>query len=83
MRYKWLLSLVLSVVMLSAEAQFRKIPAEVTDSFETKFNDAAKVSLRDNITSFQASFKQGDDDVKAFFSAKEEWLKTETKLYIK
>ncbi len=77
MRYKWMLSLVLSVVIISANAQFRKIPAQVTDSFKTRFNDAAKVSWRDNITSFQASFKKGDDDVKAFFTSKGEWLKTE------
>ncbi len=77
MKYKWMLSLVLSVVMLSASAQFRKIPAVVTDSFKTRFSDATKVSWKDNITSFQASFKKGNDNVKASFSSKGEWLKTE------
>lgn len=77
MKYKWILSLALSIVMFSANAQFRKIPAEVTDSFKTRFNDATKVSWRDNIISFQASFKKGNDNVKASFTSKGEWLKTE------
>jgi hypothetical protein len=77
MRYKWIFSLALSVVMFSANAQFRKIPAQVTDSFRTRFNDATKVSWRDNITSFQATFKKENDNVKASFTSKGEWLKTE------
>jgi len=77
MKYKWMLSLILSVVMLSVKAQFRKIPAEVTDSFKTRFNDATKVSWRDNITYFQATFKKENAAVKASFSPKGEWLKTE------
>lgn len=73
-----MLSLVLSIAMLSASAQFRKIPAAVTDSFKTRFNDAAQVSWKDNITFFQASFKKGTDNVRASFNSKGEWLKTET-----
>ena len=78
MKYKLVLSLVSSVVMFSVNAQFRKIPAQVTDSFKTRYNDATKVSWKDNITYFQATFKKGNDNVKASFTSKGEWLKTET-----
>jgi hypothetical protein len=50
----------------------------VTDSFKTKFDDATKVSWKDNLINFQASFKIGSDNVKAYYSSKGEWLKTET-----
>jgi hypothetical protein len=63
--------------MFSARAQFRKIPALVTDSFKTKFDNATKVSWKDNLTNFQASFKIGNDNAKAYYSSKGEWLKTE------
>ena len=78
MKYNWILSFVFSVVVFSANAQFRKIPAPVTDSFKTRYNDATKVSWRDNINYFQATFKKGNDNVKASFNSKGEWLKTET-----
>jgi hypothetical protein len=77
MKYKWMFSLALFLVMLSAKAQFRKIPAVVTDSFKTKYENATKVSWKDNIANFQASFKIGNDNAKAFYSSKGEWLKTE------
>ncbi len=67
----------LFLVMLSANAQFRKIPAAVTDSFKTKYENATKVSWKDNIANFQASFKIGNDNAKAYYSSKGEWLKTE------
>ena len=67
------------LLILSANAQFRKIPAEVTDAFKEKYSDASAVSWKDKLSSFQADFKKGDKEMKAFFSSKGEWLKTETK----
>jgi hypothetical protein len=64
-------------VLLSANAQFRKIPAEVTDSFRTRFDKASQVTWSDNLTSFQASFKLGNENLRAYFDSKGEWLKTE------
>jgi hypothetical protein len=77
MKYRWSFAVILSLVMLSATAQFRKIPAVVTDSFKTKFENATKVSWKDNISNFQASFKIDNDNAKAYYSSKGEWLKTE------
>src|SRR3954470_10284069 len=79
MSKKWMFSFVLLIAMYSANAQFRKIPAEVTDSFKVKYENASGVSWKDKITSFQAEFKQGDREMRSTFSSTGEWLKTETK----
>lgn len=65
--------------MISAKAQFRKIPADVTDSFKVRYEDASGVSWKDRLSSFQADFTVGDKEMKALFSPKGEWIKTETK----
>lgn len=79
MSKKWMFSFVLLLIMFSANAQFRKIPAEVTDSFKAKYDNASGVSWKDKITSFQADFKQGNKEMRAAFSSNGEWIKTETK----
>ena len=79
MSKKWMLSFVLAMIMLLVNAQFRKIPAEVTDAFKVKYESASGVSWKDKITSFQADFKQGGKEMKASFSSNGEWIKTETK----
>ena len=79
MSKKSVFSFVLLLVMFSAKAQFRKIPAVVTDSFKVRFENASGVSWKDKLTSFQADFKQGEKEMKASFSSNGEWLKTETK----
>ena len=76
---KWMFSFVLLLFMLSSEAQFRKIPADVTDSFKVRYDDASGVSWKDRLSSFQANFVIGDKEMKALFSSKGEWIKTETK----
>src|SRR3954451_21684626 len=79
MSKKWMASVAFLFVMLSSNAQFRKIPAEVTDSFKAKYADASAVSWKDKISSSQADFKMDDKEMRAIFSSKGEWLKTETK----
>ncbi|MDB5246343.1 MAG: hypothetical protein JWQ40_737 [Segetibacter sp.] len=79
MSKKLIFSYVLLLLMFSASAQFRKIPAEVTDAFKAKYATATGVSWRDKLSSFQADFKVGEKDMKATFSSKGEWVKTETK----
>ncbi len=80
MSKKGMLSFVLLLLMYTVNAQFRKIPAEVTDSFKAKYENASGVSWKDKITSFQADFKERDKELKATFSSNGEWIKTETKL---
>jgi hypothetical protein len=79
MKMKLLMSLLFYVALLSVNAQFRKIPAVVTDSFKVHFPNADHVNWKDKLESFQAEFKSGPDDVKANFSSKGEWQHTEKK----
>lgn len=79
MSKKWMFSFALVLVMFSAKAQFRKIPGDVTDSFRMKYENATGVSWKDRLSSFQADFTIGDKEMKALFSSKGEWIKTETK----
>jgi hypothetical protein len=79
MAKKWMFSFVLLIVMFSADAQFRKIPGDVTDSFKVRYEDASGVSWKDRLSSFQADFTMDDKEMKALFSSKGEWIKTETK----
>ena len=76
---KWIISFVFFLAAFSSNAQFRKIPAVVTDAFKAKYATATAVAWKDKFSSFQADFKSGDKEMKASFSSKGEWLKTETK----
>ena len=75
--YKLMYTLVLSCLLMGANAQFRSIPAEVTESFDKKFPLANHVTWKDKITSFQAEFQEEKQKVRASFTSKGEWLKTE------
>lgn len=44
-----------------------------------KYENASGVSWKDRLSSFQADFTIGDKEMKALFSSKGEWIKTETK----
>lgn len=79
MLQKLIFSFILFLAVSGVDAQFRKIPAVVTDAFKTKFATATGVEWKDKLTAFEADFKLADKDTKAYFSSKGEWLKTETK----
>jgi hypothetical protein len=55
-------------------AQFRSIPAVVTDSFKAKYPTAGNVSWADKVSNFQASFTLDKDKYVAKYSSKGEWL---------
>ena len=76
---KFIFSLVLLVAFASADAQFRKIPAVVTDAFDAKYPAAKHVNWKDQITAFVAEFKADGDEVKSYFNSKGEWLKSTRK----
>ena len=76
---KWMISLLLVFSLSAVNAQFRKVPAEVTDAFKAKYTNADHVSWKDKFSSFQADFKVGENAMKSLFNSKGEWLKTETK----
>jgi hypothetical protein len=64
-------------VVVFADAQLRKIPAEVTDAFASKYPHATKVEWRDKLQYFEASFLLNGSSITADFSSKGEWESSE------
>ena len=64
----------------AAKAQFGSVPGVVTDSFKIKYPAAKSVTWRDNIGSFQATFKLDSSTYTARYSKKGEWQSTEKKI---
>jgi len=79
MLQKGLFTIAIIIAAFTAQAQFRKIPAVVTDAFKAKYADAAGVEWKDKVTSFEADFTIDRKERKANFTSKGEWIKTETK----
>lgn len=79
MLQKWIFSFVFFLAVATVSAQFRKIPAAVTDAFKAKYSNASGVEWKDRLSSFEADFTSGGKEMKASFNSKGEWLKTETK----
>jgi hypothetical protein len=81
---KYLILLLTTMLFIAnvATAQFRKVPATVTEAFKVKFPYAKNVSWSDKITSFQASFDQDDTKWAASFGSKGDWKKTEKDLVL-
>jgi len=76
--------IVLSVLFFAAvfftQAQLRKIPAEVTDAFATRYPHATQVEWRDKLHYFQVSFVLNGANISADFSSKGEWESSERQL---
>jgi len=60
-----------------ANAQIRKIPAEVTDAFATRYPHATKVEWKDKLQYFEASFELNGAQISADFSSNGEWESSE------
>lgn len=60
-----------------ADAQIRKIPAEVTDAFAARYPHATKVEWKDKLQYFEASFQLNGSGISADFSSKGEWQGSE------
>lgn len=72
--------LLLFVSVSFCEAQIRKIPAEVTEAFKSRYPHGEQVSWKDNISNFEAGFILNGYLMKADFNGKGEWLESEKKL---
>jgi uncharacterized protein YxeA len=68
------------LIASTTQAQFRKIPGEVTDSFKVRYPNAKSVSWKDKTTSFQATFTLGNDEYTAKYNSKGEWQQSEKKI---
>lgn len=62
---------------IAADAQIRKIPAEVTEAFKLKYPDATQVEWKDKLTNFVAVFKEDGIQYEARFNKKGVWKDTE------
>ncbi|HMH22900.1 MAG TPA: hypothetical protein VK563_14035 [Puia sp.] len=67
-------------MMTKADAQFRRIPGTVTDSFKLKYPAAKSVEWEDGITSFKATFILDNDKYTARYSSKGEWQGSQKKI---
>ena len=69
-----MLALVLSVgLTYTVNAQIRKLPAEVTNSFSEKYPDAKNVEWKDKLSNFSADFEWKDEKYEAHFNKKGDW----------
>ena len=69
-----------SFLMYFAEAQIRKIPADVTDAFATRYPHATRVEWKDKQHYFEASFVLNGTSINASFSQKGEWEGSEREM---
>jgi hypothetical protein len=68
------------IAVFFAPAQIRKIPAEVTEAFATRYPHATKVEWRDKLHYFEVSFVLNSTSISANFSSRGEWQSSERKL---
>ncbi len=61
------------VLTNEAHAQFRSLPAMVTDSFKVKYPSAQQVSWSDKLSGWQVSFKRDTSSYTARFKNTGEW----------
>ena len=64
----------------TADAQVRKVPAEVTEAFRQKYPTALNVEWRDRLSGFTANFDQNSVHYEAKFTNKGFWQSTENKV---
>jgi hypothetical protein len=64
-------------VSFTASAQIGSIPSAVTDSFKVRYPNAIRVSWKDKITVYLATFSLDNADQEARFNRKGEWQSTE------
>jgi hypothetical protein len=64
----------------TADAQVRKVPAEVTEAFRQKYPTALNVEWRDRLSGFTATFDQNNVHYEAKFTNKGFWQSTENKI---
>ncbi|MFT3936371.1 MAG: PepSY-like domain-containing protein [Chitinophagaceae bacterium] len=60
-----------------ADAQIRKVPAEVTEAFKEKYPDTKNVEWKDKLSNFQVTYEKDGVKYESKFSSKGVWLQTE------
>ncbi len=67
-------------ICIFSKAQFRKIPADVTDAFASRYPHAVHVEWKDKIQFFEASFTLNDVNMTADFSSAGDWEQSEREM---
>jgi hypothetical protein len=80
MKTKVLLTTLFAFLLLNVNAQFRKVPVEVTNAFKQKYPAAANVSWKSGLTSHKANFELNGTKYVAEFKSSGQWVKTEGNL---
>ena len=70
----------LLAVFNTTHAQIRKVPAEVTEAFKSKYPDTKNVEWRDKLTLFAVNFEMENEKYEAKFNNKGEWQQTEKEI---
>ena len=74
---KFLLATLFAFIMLSSEAQFRKVPMEATNAFKAKYGNATNVAWKSGFTTHKANFELNGIKYTAEFKNTGEWIRTE------
>lgn len=80
MKKATILFLGLCMVLGTAQAQIRKVPAEVTNAFTAAYPSATNLTWKDNLTNFEAQFDISGNHAVAKFNSKGEWIETQKDL---
>ena len=75
-----LLVFAMSLTTVTINAQIRKIPSTVTDSFKEKYPRATGVEWRDKLSVFTAVFVNDGVNYEARYNNKGQWLNTENEI---
>ncbi len=65
------------LVVMSAGAQIRKIPVEVTNAFATQYPEAKNVTYGDKLKDFEVEFTLGEEKLTASYNSNGIWKGTE------
>ncbi len=67
----------IALVATGTQAQLRKIPAAVTDTFKIQYPNAANVEWKDKLTAFMASFNLNKVKYEVRYTNKGAWMQSE------
>ena len=67
-------------LFFTANAQLRKIPADVTEAFKARYPHAERVFWKDELRSFEAQFTLNNYEMSANFDSDGDWLHSDRKM---
>lgn len=77
---KWNFTFLLLFTAFTLNAQLRKIPADVTEAFRSRYPHAERVAWKDDLRSFEAQFVLNNYEMSANFNSNGDWLYSNRKM---